>query len=201
MTGPRASLPEAMAQPARRPATYEDLLAVPDHQVAEIVHGELTVSPRPAPRHAWAASVLGGDLVPAFNRGRGGPGGWRIVDEPELHLGQHVLVPDLGGWRRTRMPALPSEPFFTLAPDWICEVLSPSTTRFDRVRKLPIYAEYEVSHAWLVDPLARTLEIYRLENRRWILVATHGDDELVRAEPFEAIELELAAWWDDGVGP
>jgi Uma2 family endonuclease len=136
--------------------------------------------------------------VPAFSRGRGGPGGWRIVVEPELHLGRHVVVPDLAGWRRERLPALPSEPYFTLPPDWVCEVLSPSTTRFDRVRKLPIYAEHAVGYAWLVDANARTLEVFRLEGSRWILVATHGDDEVVRAEPFDAVEIELAALWDDG---
>jgi Uma2 family endonuclease len=111
----------------RKPATYADVLAAPDHVVAEILDGELHLSPRPAPRHAAASSGLGGALHGPFDRGRGGPGGWRILDEPELHLGADVVVPDLAGWRRTRLPRLPDEAYFTLAPDWICEVVSPST--------------------------------------------------------------------------
>lgn len=191
-----------MAQPARRPATYEDLLAVPEHQVAELVHGDLVVSPRPAPRHAWAGSSLGAKLVPPFSWGNGGPGGWWIVGEPELHLGRHVLVPDIAGWRRERLPVLPREAYFNLSPDWVCEILSPSTTRLDRVRKLPIYAEHGVRHAWLVDPVVRTLEVYRLEGMRWSPVASHGDDETVRAEPFEEVELGLTVLWaDDEAAP
>jgi Uma2 family endonuclease len=188
-----------MAQPISRraPATYEDLLAVPDHLVAEIVDGELHTSPRPAPRHADASSGMGGALRGPFDRGRGGPGGWRILDEPELHLGRDVLVPDLAGWRRERMPHIPEEAYISLAPDWVCEVLSPSTAALDRVRKLPIYAREEVSHAWLVDPIARTLEVLRLETGRWVLAGTWAGTTLVKAEPFEAVGLDLTLLWDD----
>jgi len=187
-----------MAQPvpARRPATYEDLLKVPDHLVAEILDGELYTSPRPAPRHASASSGLGGILHGPFHGGRGGPGGWRILDEPELHLGPDILVPDLAGWRRERLPALPEEAYFSVAPDWICEVISPSTAQIDRAKKLRIYAREQVRHAWLIDPLARTLEVLRLENDRWSIVTTARESETVRAEPFEAIELELSLLWD-----
>ena len=184
-----------MADPARRRATYDDLLAVPSHVVAEIIDGELHTSPRPAARHARSASTLGMDLGAAFDRGRGGPGGWHILDEPELHLGADVLVPDLAGWRRTRMPEVPDVAAFTLSPDWVCEVLSPSTGRLDRAGKLPVYARAEVGHAWLVDPLQKTLEVLRREGPSWLLVTTFAGDAMVRAEPFDAIELDLAALW------
>lgn len=186
-----------MAETAKKPATYEDLLKVPDHLVAEIVDGELFTSPRPASRHARASSVLGGKLMPPFDIGDGGPGGWWIITEPELHLAPDILVPDLAGWRRERMPIYPDAAFFTLAPDWVCEVLSPSTGRLDRVRKMPKYASNGVMHLWLVDPLQRTLEVYRLEGSRWLLMGGHGGEDKVRAEPFEAIELDLALLWID----
>ena len=127
-------------------------------------------------------------------RGDGGPGGW-WMDEPELHLGEDVLVPDLAGWRRERMPELPAAGYFEPPPDWVCEVISPSTARTDRVGKVPVYARAGVIHLWLIDPLARTLEVCRLEQGRWVLLATHADDERVRAEPFETVELELARLW------
>ena len=127
-----------------------------------------------------------------FDRGRGGPGGWRILDEPELHLGADVLVPDMAGWRRERLPSLPSEAYFNLPPDWVCEVLSPSTASVDRVKKLAIYAREQVTHAWLVDPIARTLEVLHLEQGRWSIVSSFADFAVVRAEPFDAIELDLS---------
>jgi Uma2 family endonuclease len=181
--------------PARRPATYDDLRAVPDHLVAEILDGELHASPRPAPRHAVASSGLGADLIGPFDRGRGGPGGWWILAEPELHLGDDVVVPDLAGWRRTRLPEMPAEAFFTLAPDWVCETLSPSTERIDRGKKLAIYARESVAHLWLLNPIAETLEAYRLEQGRWLLLVTHAGDVSARIEPFEAAELELWRLW------
>lgn len=190
-----------MTEPAHKRATYDDVLAAPEHLIAEIVDGELVTSPRPAPAHSTTSSVLGMVLGGPFQLGQGpggmgsGPGGWWIIDEPELHLGADVLVPDQAGWRRERMPALPRAAAFTLAPDWICEVLSPSTARFDRIRKLAAYASHGVRHAWLVDPLARSLEVFRLEGGRWVLIAGHTDDETARVEPFDAIELDLSLWW------
>jgi Uma2 family endonuclease len=183
------------SQPLKRAATYRDLLSVPDRFVAEILAGELYASPRPSIRHAVAASTLGGELGPPFQRGRGGPGGWWILDEPELHLGDDVLVPDLAGWRRERLAVPPDEAALRLAPDWVCEVLSPSTERIDRLGKLAIYSREGVPHAWLVNPSLRTLEILRLESGRWTLLGTHADDARVRAEPFEQYELELGALW------
>jgi Uma2 family endonuclease len=186
-----------MADPAKRRATYEDLLAVPDHLVAELIHGVLVTQPRPGAQHGLAASVLGIELGGPFHRGKGGgPGGWVILFEPELHLhGGHVLVPDLAGWRRERMPEVPATAAFELAPDCVCEVLSASTEATDRADKMPLYASEKVRNLWLVDPLTRTLETYRLAGEHWTLLATWRDDALVRAEPFDAIELELAALW------
>jgi Uma2 family endonuclease len=184
-----------MAPPTRPRATYDDLLAVPEHLVAEIIDGELHTSPRPAPRQAKAETALATALHGRFDSGHGGPGGWTILLEPELHLSDDVLVPDIAGWRRERLPSLPETPWFSLAPDWICEVLSPSTAALDRVKKLGIYAREGVAHAWLVDPLARTLEILRLEGRRWTIVGTHAGAETVRGEPFTDGEIDLAALW------
>jgi Uma2 family endonuclease len=184
-----------VAKVLERPATYEDLLKVPDNMVAEIVEGELFASPRPASRHARATDVLNRRLGRAFDEGDGGPGGWWIVAEPELHLGRDVLVPDLGGWRRERMPAFPDVAAFDRAPDWVCEVTSPSTARLDRVRKLPRYAHHEVEYAWMVDPIARMLEVFRRSGEHFTLIAAFEDDAVVRAEPFDAIELDLAALW------
>jgi Uma2 family endonuclease len=186
-----------MVEPARRRATYEDVLAAPRHLVAEIIDGELRLHPRPALPHAAATTALSDELGPPFKRGRGGPGGWILLYEPELHLGGDVLVPDLAGWRRERLAVLPNDAYLTLAPDWICEVLSPSTTKMDRAEKLPIYARERVRHAWLVDPLARILEVLRLDGDNWTLLAVHKDDARVRAEPFEALELELGVLWAD----
>lgn len=184
-----------MVNPAPRAATYADLEALPENYVGQIIDGELIASPRPASLHVQAASILGGELGPPFHRGRGGPGGWIILDEPELHLSGNVLVPDLAGWRRTTLPELPDAPNFTVRPDWACEILSPSTAVLDRHRKLPIYAKEGVGHVWLVDPKAQLLEIFRLDGETYRAVASFAEDEEIRAEPFDAIELELGALW------
>ena len=152
---------------------------------------------RPAVPHVLAHSALNSELGAPFHFGRGGPGGWWILVEPELHLAEDTLVPDLAGWRRERLATLPDAPAITLAPDWVCEILSPSTERLDRVRKLPAYARHGVVHAWLINPAARTLEVYRREGTSWVLVASHADDALVRAEPFDAIELDLLRLWGE----
>jgi Uma2 family endonuclease len=184
-----------MSRPVKPRATYEDLLAVAENLVAELVDGELVTSPRPASPHARAASRLGRFLDP-FDRDRQGPGGWIILYEPELHFQGNVLVPDLGGWRRERMPVMPEVAAFELAPDWGCEVLSPGTMAHDRGAKVPIYAREGVSHVWLVDPLARLLEVLRLERERYVLAGTWRDDAMVRAEPFDELELELGMLWE-----
>ena len=189
--------PMPRVPPFDRPATYEDLAALPDTVVAEIVHGELHATPRPAMRHIRTGSVLGRKLGGPYDDGLGGPGGWWILDEPELHVADDVLVPDLAGWRRSQMTRYPDSAYTVIAPDWACEILSPSTSSLDRVQKLGIYAREHVSHAWLIDPLARTLEVLRLENGRWTILATHAGAEVVRAEPFAEIEVELQALWTD----
>jgi Uma2 family endonuclease len=187
-----------MGDPAKRRATYEDVLAAPPHRVAEVVGGVLTTHPRPATPHARASSRLTGELSGPFDRGKGGPGGWVILVEPEIHLGPEpdIVVPDLAGWRRKHMPRVPMESaFVTTAPDWICEVLSPSTQAFDRGAKMDVYAREGVVHAWLVDPLAKLLEVWRLEGKRWLRLGTWEGDAHVHAEPFEVFELELGALW------
>ena len=182
--------------PAKKPASYEDLLGVPDHLVAEIVGGELVATPRPSAPHAHTAFRLSATLGAPFDEGRGGPGGWLILFEPELHLHDDIVVPDLAGWRRERLPSVPDAPFLTLPPDWACEILSPSTERMDRLQKLRIYSREAVAHAWLINPVLRTLEVLRLEQGRWIVAATHGGlDEVVPVEPFEAVPLELSRLW------
>jgi Uma2 family endonuclease len=183
------------ALPRFKPATYEDLFDLPSNVVGEIVSGTLYSHPRPAPRHARSSSALGGTLYPRFDDGDDGPGGWCILFEPELHLGDDILVPDLAGWRRERMPVLPETAWFDLAPDWVCEVLSPSTARLDRIQKMPIYQAAGVTHLWLVDPDLRTLEAYESTQGRWSLISSYADQAKVRVPPFDAIEIDLGTLW------
>jgi len=182
-------------KPLKKGATYDDLREVPDHFVAEMFDGDLYATPRPALPHTRAATALGVELGGPFDRGRNGPGGWVFLDEPELHFGNDVLVPDLAGWRRGRLPAVPADAYMTLAPDWVCEVLSASTETLDRGKKLRVYAREGVAHAWLVDPLRQTLEVLSLESGKWAMLENHEGRLNVRAPPFAAIELDLGALW------
>lgn len=179
-----------------RPATYDDILALPEYQVGELISGVLYTHPRPAVPHARAASVLGAELH-HFGGGSDddGPSAWVFLDEPELHLGPHVLVPDLAGWRRERMPELPVAPYLTTAPDWVCEVLSPSTAAVDRSEKLPVYARQGITHAWLLEPTVKTLEVFRLDGPTYRLIATYAGDAAIHVDPFEDFELRLRALW------
>lgn len=179
----------------KRRATYDDLRKVPEHLVAELVDGELYTSPRPATLHSRAASRLGAELDGPFDRGKNGPGGWIILDEPELHLGSSIVVPDLAGWRRERMKEVPDAPAIDLPPDWICEVLSSSTEAFDRSMKMSHYAECRVQFSWLIEPRARTLEVYRLKETNWHLLSQHQGDTVIRAQPFEAIDFDMSILW------
>ena len=193
-----------MSTPAQRLATYADLFDLPENLIGEILHGQLITQPRPTPCHAFSASVMGAELTNPFQRGRGGPGGWWILDEPELHLGPHILVPDLAGWRRERLPVFPETAYFELAPDWVCEVLSPGTARTDRVVKMPIYAAQGVARLWLVDPDQRTLEVFRLLEGHWLLEQTAQQDDAVAAPPFAEHRFSLGDLWvpmgdDEGV--
>lgn len=179
----------------RKPATYADLRAAPAHLIAELVDGELWTQPRPAPKHTNAASMLGVRLGGPFHAGDNGPGGWWILDEPELHLDGIVLVPDLAGWRRERMPALPETAYFETAPDWVCEVISPGTSKRDRGRKSDLYAEQGVGWIWLIDPDARTLEAFQNQDGRWLRLGAWADEAAPRVAPFDAIALGLGALW------
>ena len=182
----------------RRPATYDDLCKVPEHMVAEIIDGELVTSPRPAFPHARATSVLSRDLMGGFDGPPGGadaPGGWWFLFEPELHFGSDVVVPDVAGWRRERVPVIPNVAAFEQAPDWACEVVSPSTGRIDHGGKVRIYGREGVAHLWLLDPLLRTLEVYRHAEAQWVVAATYMGNEAIHAEPFAAVALTMRRWW------
>ena len=182
---------------APRKATYQDVLDAPPRMVAEVVAGRLHTQPRPAKRHAWASSGMGMKIGPPFSFGDGGPGGWLIIDEPELHLGEDIVVPDLAGWRRETMSEDMDGAYFTQAPDWASEVLSPSTCGFDRGDKRAVYARERVSHLWFLDPDARTLEAFELRNGLWALLATLVDDAPVSLPPFDAISFPLNAIWPE----
>jgi Uma2 family endonuclease len=184
-----------MAEPAKRRATYADIEALPPNLVGEILFGELVTHPRPAPRHAVASAALHGILDEAFQRGRNGPGGWIFMVEPELHLGAHVAVPDIAGWRRETLPRLPETAWIETPPDWVCETLSPSTENYDRGSKRQIYAAFGVRHLWLLDPRPKLLEAFALDGERWVLLATLRDDEDVSVPPFDAISLPLSDLW------
>ncbi|MBA2544097.1 MAG: Uma2 family endonuclease [Deltaproteobacteria bacterium] len=181
--------------PKKKPATYQDVLDAPEHLNAEIIDGDLRLSPRPAGAHTAAGSRLGATLMPPFDLGNGGPGGWILLFEPEVHLGSDIVIPDLAGWRRERLPEVHDDAFFTLPPDWVCELLSPSTRVHDRVEKLPIYARAGVKHVWFINAQVRTLEVMRLHEGLWLIVAIYRGDVKVRAEPFDAIELDLSLLW------
>ena len=179
------------------PATYADIEALPAGMVGQILFGVLHAHPRPAPRHARATSRLGAELDGPFDRGRGGPGGWILLDEPELHLDPHVVVPDIAGWRRERLPRLPDTAYFETPPDWVCEVLSPSTARIDRTDKLAVYATFLVGSCWLVDPIAFTLEVFELHQGRWTLHSTYKDADPVAAPPVAEHSFLLDVLWPD----
>ena len=186
-----------MNDPANRVATYADVLAAPEDKTAEVINGVLHLSPRPGWAHGAAASAIGEELGPPFKRGRGGPGGWIIVKRIELHLDSQILVPDLVGWRRERLPALPNEPYVTIVPDWVCEIVSPRSARRVRIEKRPLYARLGVSYIWIVDPANRLLEVSQLVGGRWSDVGAYVDNDRPRAVPFDAIEFELGNLWAD----
>lgn len=183
-----------------RPATYADIEALPPHVVGEILFGVLHARPRPAPRHAIAAGLLQSELIFSFDRGNRGPSGWIFIVEPELHLGPHVVVPDIGGWRRERLTPFPETAFIETPPDWIAEILSPSTQAIDRTDKLAVYAAAGVSNCWYVDPIAKTLEVLALTGGKWLLAATFKDADPISAPPFEAHTFPLDALWAPGLG-
>jgi hypothetical protein len=186
-----------MSRTKQRPATYADIEALPQHVVGEIAFGALHTHPRPTPRHSVAANAVGSMITGPFQFGTGGPGGWLFMTEPELHLGPHVLVPDIAGWRRERLPKLPDTAYVETPPDWLCEVLSPATERFDRTDKLDVYATFGVEHCWYVDPIVRTLEVFALQGDKWLLSATFKNTDAVTSPPFEAHTFALDLLWAD----
>lgn len=194
------STTEQLSPTVRKPATYADLEAVHPHLVAEILDGELVTHPRPVPKHSFAANALGSEVTDAFQRGRSGPGGWLFFVEPELHLGADVVVPDIAGWHRERAPNF-GKSYIETAPDWVCEVLSPSTERHDKGAKRRIYAEAGVRHMWLLDPRAELLETFSLADGRWLLGPTFDNDTPVSAEPFAAISFPLTILWPINSAP
>lgn len=182
----------------KKTATYQDLLDVPDEKVAEILDGDLFASPRPALRHALASSVLGTDLTSRFHGPTGGgaqPGGWWLLDEPELHLHDDVIVPDIAGWRRENVSVLPDAAWLDVAPDWACEVISPGTESIDRGRKMKIYGREGVGHLWLLNPIGKTLEIYRLGSAGWTVLYVFQEKDTCQAEPFAAVTIDLTRLW------
>jgi len=187
--------------PARaipRLTPYEQLLALPENQVGEVIGGQFYVQQnRPAGPQIAVAGAINSILGLPFHQGQKGPGVWWILPEPEIHFirDTEVVVPDLAGWRRERMPAVPRDHRFEIVPDWVCEILSPSTARKDRTLKLPLYARYGVAHAWLVDPLARTLGAFELREGQWVLLGAIGDDAPVCFPPFAAVSFSLADLW------
>lgn len=187
-----------MMQTLQTYSLYDQLMDLPETLTGEILSGQLHTQPRPTGLHALISSSLGHELVGPFQKGRGGPGGWWIIDEPEIHLvrDSEVAVPDLAGWQRERMPRVPQDHRFEVVPNWVCEILSPSTASKDREIKLPLYARYGVRYAWLIDPLQHALEAMELKNGRWTRLGSYYDQDQVAVAPFEAITITLTDLWD-----
>ena len=186
-----------MIQTAKLYSLYEQLMNLPETLTGEILNGQLHTQPRPTGPHALTGSSLGDELVGPFQKGRGGPGGWWIIDEPEIHFVRdiEVAVPDLAGWKRERMPAVPRDHRFEVVPDWVCEILSPSTASKDRVIKMPLYAKHGVQYAWIVDPFRRALEAMELKNGTWTPLGSFLEEDLAAVAPFDAITIALSGLW------
>lgn len=187
-----------------RNKTYEDYLALPEGVKAELIDGELYMSPQPKGRHVRVSSLLGAHLGVRFgssaSESPSGPGGWWILYEPECHLlpDRRVVIPDLAGWRRERMPAPPGDTHkFMLVPDWVCEVLSPSTQSRDTILKMPRYREAGVKWAWLIDPVARRIDVFSAGDGEWVEAGSHEGEGLARLRPFDAIELDIGLLWSE----
>jgi len=183
------------SSPTTERATYADLEQLPEHVVGELVDGVLRASPRPAVPHAHACTALTTELAARFERALGGPGGWRFLFEPELHLGDDVFVPDVAGWRIDTLPSLPVAPAITTVPDFIAEVASPSTARWDLRVKLPRYHNLGVGHVWIVRPLEHVVEAFRNAPDGWYLAGAFCDEPDARIEPFMAAPLDVRSWW------
>ncbi|MEW6262445.1 MAG: Uma2 family endonuclease [Thermodesulfobacteriota bacterium] len=188
-----------MSVPVKRKAVYDDLYTLPENMTGEIIEGELHAFPRPHARHGRMATRLGIRIGAPYDFGdSGGPGGWIILVETEVMLGENLLVPDLAGWRQERLPEPPKENWISIVPDWVCEILSPGTFRIDRVRKMPIYAASGVPYLWLIDPIAKLLETFKLKDGAWTVMGNYAEKDKARVEPFPEVEIDLAnLWWGD----
>jgi len=184
-------------QPVSQPTLYEYLEGLPAGVTGEILNGQLHTQPRPSFPHSRVSFKLASKIDGPYDDGIGGPGGWWIFIEPEVHFARdmEVTVPDLAGWRRERVPYLPEDHHIEVVPDWICEILSPSTASKDREIKMPLYARYGVRYTWLIDPIARTLEAYRLDAGAWLEIKRFTDADQVVAPPFESMSIDLEDLW------
>jgi Uma2 family endonuclease len=184
-----------MADANEKRTIYDELAAVPSDLVAEIIGGTLYTHPRPAPRHGATSFALAGKLQGPFQEGTDGPGGWIFLDEPELHLGKDIVVPDLAGWRRERLSSSPETAWIDVVPDWVCEILSASTETRDRTLKMRLYAAAGLPYLWLIDPRQQMLEAFELSGRQWSVLGGWISDDRVSVAPFDAISLPLASLW------
>jgi len=186
-----------MLQPAHRPTLYETLEALPEGVTGEILNGQLYTQSRPSGLHGQVALDLAIGVGAPYGKGIGGPGGWWICPEPELHFVRdtEVAVPDLAGWRHERMPYLPEGHRFEVVPDWVCDILSPSTKKKDRETKMPLYACYGVQYAWLIDPVKHVLEVYQLDTGTWVEIGRFAGANQVRVPPFKAVFIDLKGLW------
>ncbi|MBF0226618.1 MAG: Uma2 family endonuclease [Desulfobacterales bacterium] len=184
-----------MLQTINKTANYEDLYKIPENMIGQIINGELITMPRPSLRHSNVVSSIGFEIGPPYKFGRGGPGGWIILDEPEIKLGENIFVPDIAGWEKKRLPKFPKTNYISVPPDWICEVLSPCTEKTDRAMKMPIYAQFGISYFWIINPIEKILEVLKLSDNKWFILAIYAENDKVRAEPFQEIEIDLQNLW------
>jgi Uma2 family endonuclease len=184
-------------KPSMKPPTLEDLDALPPGIVGEIIEGVLYTMTKPRARHQRTGLEIGSGLLGPFDHGRNGPGGWWIIAEPGIELPNNTkeISPDVAGWRRERMPELPVDEPIRVVPDWVCEILSPTTRRHDLLVKLPYYARIGVAYHWLVDLEARVLIAHRLESADWRIIGTYSNETEARIAPFDAVPLDVADWW------
>lgn len=192
------SQPEAMSttKPSTKPPTLADLDALPPGVVGEIIDGVLYTMTKPRMRHQRTMLKIGGGVAAPFDDGIGGPGGWWIIPEPGIELPDTPeIAPDVAGWRRDRMPEMPIDEPIRIVPDWVCEILSPTTRRHDLLVKLPYYAKVGVAYHWLVDLEGRTVTAQRLDSGRWTTLGVYCDETDARIEPFDVVPLHVASWW------
>jgi Uma2 family endonuclease len=183
-------------KPSPRAPTLADLDALPPGIVGEIIEGVLYTMTKPRMRHQRTGLEIGSGLLGPFDHGFGGPGGWWIVTEPGIELpNTPEISPDVAGWRRERMPEMPVDEPIRLVPDWVCEILSPTTRRHDMLHKQPYYAKIGVPIMWLVDIEARVLTVHRLESSHWVTIGTYSDEIEARIAPFDAVPLNVTRWW------